>query len=72
MNPRDLKEAERIANELWNIHTGLIAQGKPGLHPDLRETRRLASAIKLFGAVTEVVKGTHSSRGAMQDLLATL
>jgi hypothetical protein len=72
MNSRDLKEAERIAAELWKMHTGLIAQGKPGLHPDLRETRRLASAIKLFGAVTEIVKSTHSSRGAMDSLLSTL
>lgn len=72
MNTRDLKEAERIANELWKIHTKLIEQGKSGLHPDLRETRRLASAIKLFGAVTEVVKDVHSSRNAMSDLLSTL
>jgi hypothetical protein len=72
MTVKELKEAERIADELVKIHKNMISQGQGGLHPGMRETWKLARAIHLFGAVTEVVRVTHGSRGAMEGLLATL
>jgi predicted SnoaL-like aldol condensation-catalyzing enzyme len=72
MTVKEVKEAERIAEELYKIHSTMVAQGQDGLHPGLRQTWKLARAIHLFGAVAEAVRVTHKSKGAMEGLLATL
>lgn len=72
MTNKDLNEAQRIADELFKAHMAMKELNQEGLHPDYRETRRLAKMIHLFGAEVEVIPPVHASKSAMQHLLATL
>jgi hypothetical protein len=66
------KEAERIAEQLFSIHNGLIETHQKGLEPYSKDTRKLAKLIELFGVTSSEIISSGNSRGVMNSLLATL
>lgn len=71
MNTTQLLEAERIAEQLFNVHTGLVKSGQEGIDPSTRLARKLARAIHIFKADAEAVASTDSRR-TMDRLLEEL
>jgi len=65
-------EADRIAGELFKIHQELVGSGSEGLHPDFKETRKIAKALHLFGATSEVIKKSQTSAETMASMLSKL
>jgi len=71
MNTTQLLEAERIAEQLFVVHIGLVKSGQEGIDPNTRLARKLARAINIFKADAEAIVSTDSRR-TMDRLLEEL
>jgi hypothetical protein len=72
LNTTQIRESERIAEQLFKIHQGLVETNQKGLNPNTKETRKLAKIIELFGVTSSEIISSGNSRGVMNSLLATL